>query len=306
MKKRIIITGGLGQDGIILNKLLLRKQFSVYSFINKKKFKKIPKIKYLNINLLDTQKTNESVRNINPHAIIHLAAKNNSKLKIKDMKHNIFYKKNLLMTTNLIDSIVKNNKKIRFIFAGSSQMFLKQTGVVNENSKFFPSCHYSKYKIDAHKYIVKKKKQFNLFATTAILFNHDSRYRNEKFLLPRLVGYLHYKKLTFVKKLYKSNIFGDFSHAEDICNGIFLLLNSKINPDKIILSSNIFFSINKLIDHGLMVFKIKSKFLVPKKKIIKLIGNSDFAIKSLNWNIKKNCLIAFKDIIKTIIKTKTT
>jgi len=55
-----------------------------------------------------------------------------------------------------------------------------------------------------------------------------------------------------------------------------------------------------------MVFKIKSKFLVPKKKIIKLIGNSDFAIKSLNWNIKKNCLIAFKDIIKTIIKTKTT
>ena len=76
MKKRIIITGGLGQDGIILNKLLLRKQFTVYSFINKKKFKKIPKIKYIDINLLDSQKVNESIKYIKPYAIIHLAAKN--------------------------------------------------------------------------------------------------------------------------------------------------------------------------------------------------------------------------------------
>ena len=298
MKKRIIITGGLGQDGIILNKLLLKKKFTVYSFINKKKFKKIPKVKYVDINLLDSEKVNESIKSIKPHAIIHLAAKNNSNIKTKTMKYKIFYKRNFLMTTNLIDSVIKNNKKIKFIFAGSSQMFMKQTGVVNESSRFIPSCYYSKYKIDAHNYIIKKKKFFNLFVTTSILFNHDSRYRNSKFLFSRLASYFYHKKLTLIKKVYENNIFGDFSHAEDICNGIFLLLNSKINPDKIIFSSNILFSINKLIEHRLVELKIKNRFLIPQKKMIKLIGNNNFAIRSLNWSLKKNPLIAFKEINK--------
>ena len=298
MKKRIIITGGLGQDGIILNKLLLRKQFTVYSFINKKKFKKIPKIKYIDINLLDSQKVNESIKYIKPYAIIHLAAKNNSNIKTKNMKHKIFYKRNFLITTNLIDSVVKNNKKIKFIFAGSSQMFMKQTGVVNENSRLTPSCYYSKYKIDAHNYIIKKKNKFDLYATTAILFNHDSRYRNPKFLFSRLANYFKHKNLTLIKKVYNNNIFGDFSHAEDICNGIFLLLSSKINPDKIIFSSNVLFSINKLIEYGLIKSKIKNRFPTLQKKMIKLIGNNNYAIKSLNWNLKKNSLIAFKEIIK--------
>ena len=42
MKKRIIITGGNGQDGIILSKMLLKNKYEVYSFINRTKFIKIP------------------------------------------------------------------------------------------------------------------------------------------------------------------------------------------------------------------------------------------------------------------------
>ena len=47
MKKRIIITGGTGQDGVILSKLLLKKKYVIFSLINKKKFYKIKKINYI-------------------------------------------------------------------------------------------------------------------------------------------------------------------------------------------------------------------------------------------------------------------
>ena len=106
------------------------------------------------------------------------------------MKKDLFYNKNLLITKNIINSIIKTDNKIKFIFAGSSLMFSKKKGKVNENSKFKANCYYSKYKIDAHNYLLKMKRKFKLLASTAILFNHDSKYRNSKFLFPRFVNYL--------------------------------------------------------------------------------------------------------------------
>ena len=93
MKKRIIITGGNGQDGTILSKLLIKKKYSVYSFINKKKFIKKDSIKYHNINLLNYNLTSKIIKKIKPFAIIHLAAKNISFINNKKMGYDLFYKK---------------------------------------------------------------------------------------------------------------------------------------------------------------------------------------------------------------------
>ena len=51
MKKRIIITGGAGQDGIILSKFLSKKNYIIHSIINKKIIK-LDFVKYHRINLL--------------------------------------------------------------------------------------------------------------------------------------------------------------------------------------------------------------------------------------------------------------
>ena len=99
-----------------------------------------------------------------------------------------------------------------------------------------------------------------------------------------------------IKKIYSQNIFGDFSHAEDICNGIFLLIKSNKNPDKIILSSNKLYRLNNLIDFGLRKFNFEKFTKVSNIKTINLIGNNKFSKKLLNWK-KKNSLIAFKEIL---------
>lgn len=298
MKKRIIITGGTGQDGVILSKLLLKKKYVIFSLINKKKFYKIKKVNYIKINLRNQKIVLKVIKKIKPHAIIHLAARNYSRAnnyKVKD-KHS--YNENLKSAKNLIDSTIKINKKIKFIFAGSSLMFKKKGGIVDERSKLGPSCYYSKYKIEIHKYLIKMKNTFNLFATTAIFFNHDSKYRNSKFLLPRLAKLIKKNQIKEIYKIYQHNIYGDFSHAEDICRGIISLLNLKKSPDKIILSSNKLSRINKLIEYGLAKKKISFNFALPNKKIVNLIGDNALARKVLKWKPKLNHLIAFKEIFE--------
>ena len=177
-------------------------------------------------------------------------------------------------------------------------MFKKKGGIVDERSKLGPSCYYSKYKIEIHKYLIKMKNTFNLFATTAIFFNHDSKYRNSKFLLPRLAKLIKKNQIKEIYKIYQHNIYGDFSHAEDICRGIISLLNLKKSPDKIILSSNKLSRINKLIEYGLAKKKISFNFALPNKKIVNLIGDNALARKVLKWKPKLNHLIAFKEIFE--------
>ena len=48
--KKIIISGALGQNGIILSKLLVKKKFLVYGLINKKRKNKIKNVIYKKIN----------------------------------------------------------------------------------------------------------------------------------------------------------------------------------------------------------------------------------------------------------------
>ena len=88
--------------------------------------------------------------------------------------------------------------------------------------------------------------------TNVILFNHDSVFRNKKFLLPRIIKSIINKDVFFLKKIISENIHGDFSHAEDICNGLVKILFNKKNENNIILGSGYLTSMTQIIDY---VFK---------------------------------------------------
>ena len=92
-----------------------------------------------------------------------------------------------------------------------------------------------KNKIDSFKYILANTSNI-LKTITLILFNHDSKYRNKRFLVPKLINAFKQKNIKYIQKIYYENISGDFSHAEDICNGIFKLSLTNSNIEKIILS----------------------------------------------------------------------
>ena len=84
-------------------KLLIRKNYLVYSITNKRNpFKKFKDTVYININLSNFNKINKLIEEIEPHAIIHLASKNVSSESKKSMNHKIHYKENLLITKKTV------------------------------------------------------------------------------------------------------------------------------------------------------------------------------------------------------------
>jgi GDP-D-mannose dehydratase len=299
--KTIIITGN-GQD----TKILVRKitNYDVFVFTKQKaelKFKR-KNIHYVSIDLLDYAKVKKKISEINPVTIIHLASKNETGFN-KKLKYQIHYHDNYLMLKNILQSVSSFNPKIKILFAGSSQMFKKKTGIITEKSKFKAKCYYSRYKIDSHNLLNVYKNNFLIESTTMLLFNHDSIFRNKKFLLPRLKNYFQKKNFKKIREIYTLNLKGDFSHAEDICDAIIKLLNLKKLPKRIILSSNKITKINDLIDYGLKKINHQNLIInlsVKREKDNYLIGNNNKAIKLLNWKIKKNSLLAFKQMIKKI------
>ena len=142
---------------------------------------------------------------------------------------------------------------------------------------------------------MKKKKKFNF--TNLILFNHDSKFRDKRFLLPRIIRGVKRKKINFLTKIFKENLTGDFSHAEDICNAIYLLIKKNTNYDNLILSSKKVTRINNIILY-LLKKHLPGQKIQTKTKINNdyIIGNNSLAKKELRWKIKKNIFVAIDEM----------
>lgn len=306
IKKNIIITGAVGQDGLILSKILLKsKKYKVIGIIKKKNLSKKLKDKnilYKNINLLNFKSIIKLLNKFRPEYIVHLAAINSSNHKRHNIDFKKYYKTNIKILKNLINAVITVDKKIKFIFAGSSQMYSSQRKkIINEKTKFKSKINYGRYKIDSHNFLMKIKNKYDLNITTVILFNHDSKFRNRKFLLPRIAYAVKFHNFNFIKKIYRANISEDFSHAEDICNGIYLIIKSKKNFDKIILSSKKITRFNDIIDYFLK--KKKISLILKKNNNLKnngYIGDNSLAKRNIKWKIKKTIYDAADELLDTI------
>jgi GDPmannose 4,6-dehydratase len=298
-KKLILITGALGQDGLILSNILLNKKFNVVGLIRNKKYRYYnKKVKYLKINLSNAKQVNKLILNLKPDFIIHFGSNNPSFSKNKKNKKN-YYNVNMENTINLINSVIKYSANTTFIFSNSSQILKYRRSKVNEETRFFKSNYYTSFRIDILRYVKKIKSKVNFNFINLILFNHDSIYRNKNFLIPRIIKALKLNNYNFINKIYKENIYEDFSHAEDICNAIYKLIKKGILIDNLILSSGKKTSVNSIIDYLIKKYK-KKKFLVKNKFLHNkfIVGDNTLAKKILKWKIKKNIFIAANEMYK--------
>ena len=302
LTKNVFITGGAGQDGQILTILLKKKKINLTIFYKDKIPKNIKGVNFIKEDLLNKKKIDTLFKKIKPNVVLHLAANNPS---YHQKNYEIFFNKNFLATKNIFYSTFEANKKARFIFCSSSQIFRKKKGIVNEKSKVLGATDYTKFRIKSDLIMLKYKKKEKINYTNAILFNHDSVYRNKKFLLPRVVNAIIEKDYTFLNDIIKANIFADFSHADDICNALYKIMFDKINLDKLILSSGKSTSVNDIIQYILKKNKLRLDINLNQSKAKKtLIGNNMLACQKLKWSSKKNIFTAANEIYKLKVKNK--
>ena len=110
--KIVLITGALGQDGVILSKLYQKKNFKVFGFVKTKQKDVVKKVIYKINNLKSKNKIKNHLQVIKPSIIVHLASTNNSYSKRKNKKnYKVNYAQNLKCTQNLLNSVVENKLK---------------------------------------------------------------------------------------------------------------------------------------------------------------------------------------------------
>ena len=288
--KNLFITGALGQDGIILSNILKKnKRLNVYCLVEKNKQIK-PKKNLLKANLLNLKEIENVFSKKKPDYVLHMGSRNPS---FKENNFNKFYLKNMISTKNIFYSTFKYNINSKFLFCNSSQIFKNKVGMVNEKSQYKIKSDYTRFRIECNKLMQNYKLKKNLKYTNIILFNHDSIYRNQKFLIPRIIKSLIMKKSNFLNLILKKNIKADFSHAEEICKGLVKILFSKYNENNVILSSGKLTSISEIINY--IVKKRKIKLIMNKLRNMNqkgLIGDNSLAKKKFNWKFKKNILDA--------------
>ena len=298
MIKNILITGANGQDGkIILQKLYKRK---INLILIDKRFKKKIKrknINYFEINLKDKKKLEKLFKFYKVDVVLNLASNNPNYRQNSYRKH---YLENINNFKNLIDNLIKYKNEVKFISCSSSRIFRKKNGLVNENSNISINDFYSKFRIETNDYLIKtKKRNKNFDFTNVILFNHDSLFRSNRFLLPRTIFALISKNQKFLNQIVKENIVMDYSHAEDICDALIKILFSKKKIKNIILSSGKKTYINDIIKY--LIKKNKLELKLNNNNIKKrhcIIGDNTYAKKTLKWKIKKNIFLAAQEIFK--------
>lgn len=298
MIKNILITGANGQDGKIIIKKLYKKKINLI-LIDKTFKKKIKKknINYFEINLKDKKKIEKLFKLYKVDVVLNLASNNPNYSQNSYHKH---YLENINNSKNLIDNLTKYKNEVKFISCSSSRIFKKKNGLVNENSNISVNDFYSKFRIETNDYLIKtKKRNKNFDFTNVILFNHDSLFRSNRFLLPRIIFALICKNQKFLNKIIKENIVMDYSHAEDICDALIKILFLKKKIKNIILSSGKKTYINDIIKYLIKKNKLELKLNYNNiKKRYCIIGNNAYAKKTLRWKIKKNIFLAAQEIFK--------
>tara|TARA_Y100000591_G_C21788059_1_gene674952 strand:+ start:397 stop:1422 length:1026 start_codon:yes stop_codon:yes gene_type:complete len=328
IKKKALITGITGQDGSYLAKLLLEKNYEVFGTSRKSNKDVYWRLNRLNIKN-DLKIYNSSI--INTSKLSHFLKKESfseiynlsgiSSVKQSFLQPVATFKANTLDCLRILDSINKLKLKSRFYQASSSEMFGNKKNKCNEKSQFSPLSPYAISKLSAHQIAISYRNNYNIFASTGILFNHESPLRNDNFVSKKIINGLISIKMGIKSKIKVGNMYvrRDWGHAKDFVKAMHLILKHD-TPDDFVISSENNYSVKDLINitcdilningkwkgRGLnehFEFKNNSIISIDKKlfrplDISNVSGNSHKARKMLNWKD----LYSFRDTISEMIK----
>ena len=320
MSKIAIITGITGQDGSYLAELLIKKKYVVHGFLrkgkkpgDKKSLWRINKIlKKLNLHKIDTSdlKTiSRLIKKIRPNEFYHLAAQAYDGYSFD----NEFYTfdVNLNYTHKILSSVYKANKKAKFFFAGSSEMYSKnEKKKIDESTNFNPKSAYGIAKVASHYLIKNYRENLNFNASTGILFNHESPRKDEKFVLRKISKSVARIKLGLQKKLHLGNIKSkrDWGHAKDYVNAMWLINQQKVSSDYIVGSGQLN-SVETFVKKAFEYVKLDyKKYLKIDKKLFRnkdskaRIANPTKIQKKLGWKRKFDFNSLIKDMVENDLK----
>lgn len=236
--KAAIITGISGQDGAYLAQLLLEKGYKVYgtyrrtSSVNFWRIDELGIAKHPNLHLVEYDLTDLSasirlMQNTNVTEVYNLAAQ--SFVGVSFEQPITTAEITGLGAVNLLEAIRIVNPAIRFYQASTSEMFgLVQAIPQIESTPFYPRSPYGVAKLYAHWMTVNYRESYNMFASSGILFNHESPLRGREFVTRKISDGMAKISLGQLDVLELGNLDAkrDWGYAKDYVEGMWRILQA--------------------------------------------------------------------------------
>ena len=338
MKKKVaLITGITGQDGSLLAKYLINKNYIVHgikrrsSSFNTQRIDDIykdihePNSKlYLHYgDLTDFSSILNIINQVKPDEIYNLAAQSHVKVSFETPEYTA--NADALGTLRILEAIkILNQKnKIRFYQASTSEMYGSSPPPQNENTPMHPASPYGAAKLYAHWITKNYRVSYGIYASTGILFNHEGPSRGETFVSRKITMAIANIIKKKQKYLYLGNLdaYRDWGDARDYVIAMWKILQQK-KPDDFVIATGKSYSVRKFVEiafselginivwkgKGLnevgidkkskkVYIRIDKKYFRPQE-VDHLRGNFNKAKKILNWQPK----IKFKQMIRDMLK----
>ena len=259
-KKVALVTGICGQDGSTLAELLLEKGYIVHGIIRRSATFNTQNIDHIfdklhlhHGDLTDSMNVFNIISKVKPSEIYNLAAM--SHVKVSHDIENYTFQTNTLGILNILQS-VKNlgmEKTCKIYQASTSEIFGNVTDgsfKLNEDSPQNPCSVYAISKYAAQQLCNMYRDAYGMFVVNSLLFNHESPRRGGTFVTKKITNYIgKYYKNNTIKPLELGNLNAkrDWSHAKDMCYGIFLMLQQE-KPKNYVLSNDTTHSVREFVE----------------------------------------------------------
>lgn len=320
-QKVAVITGITGQDGAYLAELLLEKGYVVHgtyrrtSSVNFWRIEELGIDKHPNLHLVEYDLTDLSasirlLQQTGATEVYNLAAQ--SFVGVSFEQPITTAEITGLGPVNLLEAIRIVNPKIRFYQASTSEMFgLVQAVPQKEDTPFYPRSPYGVAKLYAHWMTINYRESYGIFASSGILFNHESPLRGREFVTRKITDSVAKIKLGKLDVLELGNMDAkrDWGFAREYVEGMWRMLQAE-QPDTFVLATNRTETVRDFVSMafkaagftlrfegkgeqemgidvatGKILVRVNSKFYRPAEVEL-LIGNPARAKEILGWEPK--------------------
>ena len=187
---RILITGAAGFVGCHMLAPLIEREHEVFSLERHRSWREplgaSTAGRPVFCDLRDHFAVRQVVRDVQPEAVIHLAAI--SPVSYSYDHPNEILEANLIGTVNLAEACLREVPQFRqFLFASSSETYGKGPVPKTEETPQNPNSPYSVSKLAAEKYVLYLRDAYRLPATVLRLFNTYGRKDNADFVVERTI-----------------------------------------------------------------------------------------------------------------------
>lgn len=226
--KKVLIFGVGGFVGSYLSNEFLDNGYQVVGSDREKSSMLSDKVEFYNADLLDSDKVENLVNELQPDIIVNLAAISSVGQSWRMPKVTISV--NVIGALNIMEAARKSVKKPKVMFIGSSEEYIVSSHSLTEKATLDATNPYGISKIAQEQFAKMYRKQYGLKIYCVRPFNHTGVGQRDSFVLPNFckqVAEIEKSGTSGVIKVGNLTVQRDFSHVKDIVRAYRMIVESE-------------------------------------------------------------------------------